>query len=37
MEKHIVSQEEVVNPQGIVLVISTFNDGSQVIVEKTEE
>lgn len=37
MEKYIISQEEVVDPQGVILVISTCNDGSQIIVEKTEE
>lgn len=37
MEKQIINQEEVINPEGITLIITTFDDGSQVIVEKTEE
>lgn len=37
MEKQIINQEEVINPEGIILIITTFDDGSQVIVEKIQE
>jgi hypothetical protein len=34
MEKQIISQEEVLDPQGEVLIISTYDDGTQVITIK---
>lgn len=34
MEKQIISQEEVISPEGEVLIINTYDDGTQVITVK---
>jgi hypothetical protein len=34
MEKQIISQEEVISPEGEILIISTYNDGTQIITIK---
>jgi hypothetical protein len=34
MEKQIINEEEILSPEGEILIISTYNDGTQIITVK---